>query len=207
MIRIGRMGIFRGVALFATCLALSAGTAAAAPITADSGIFSATPAPRASDYNEVRVGVSFDAVYTQHDFVPGAFVDGEVLFASPFPTHVDPLVDALLRPRPDLGITVSTTGGPSQIYAGLTWDIPLFGGFFLEAGAGGMVHNGDLDHPHGIHGPRLGSRVLFRESLGIGYSFDAHWNVIVMIDHSSDAGLTRRNDGITLAGATVGYRF
>jgi hypothetical protein len=203
----GRMSAFRGAAiLLAIGLACGAEAVRAAP-AAGPGDPSYLPTLTASDHNEVRVGASFDAVYTQHDFEPGAFIDGEFLFASPFPRHEGTFIDALLRPRPDVGVTISTTGGTSQAYAGLTWDFPLIGGFFLEASAGGMIHNGDLDHPHGVHGPRLGSRVLFRESLGLGYDINAHWNVMIMIDHGSDAGLTRRNDGITLAGATVGYRF
>ena len=56
-------------------------------------------------------------------------------------------------------------------------------------------------------GPLLGSRFLFRESIGLGYSFNAHWNVIVAIDHASNADLAKPNDGLTHVGATVGYRF
>ena len=162
---------------------------------------------RASDFNEVRGGATFFIESNSRSRENGVFVNGEVLLASPFPTWSDPLVDALLRPRPHLGTTIATAGGTSELYAGLTWDFPLVGGFFLDASFGGAWHDGDLNAVPGRRGPALGSRFLFRESVGLGYRFNAQWNVLVEIDHASNAGLASPNDGLTHAGVLVGYRF
>jgi hypothetical protein len=194
------------VAAFALCGALMAG---AAPASA--GQFMPDPpyqpATAAANYNEVRIGASFSAFGPSPARQSGAFIEGEVLLASPFPAHGSAWLDALLRPRPDLGVTVSTTGAASQIYAGLTWDFPLVGALYLDASAGGALHNGPLDQPPGVRGPRLGSRALFHLGLGLGYSFNAHWNALVTVEHSSNAGLAKHNDGINLVAAMVGYRF
>lgn len=59
-----------------------------------------------------------------------------------------------------------------------------------------------------ITGPELGCRVLFHEDLGPGYRFNAHWNVIAQIAHSSHANLCDGpNDGITRAGLQIGCKF
>lgn len=179
------------------CGALVAGAAGAQEI----------PPITASSLYEVRGGASWFIDANPRVRERDVFVNAEILFASPFPTHDSPFLDALLRPRPAIGTTVATAGGTSEVYAGLTWDFPLIGGFFLDASFGGTWHNGQLDMATGGHHPLLGTRFLFRESVGIGYSFNRHWNVIVGIDHASNANLGSYNDGLTHVGAVVGYRF
>ncbi len=78
--------------------------------------------------------------------------------------------------------------------------------FYVQASFGGTVHDGPLDDP----GFRLGCRLLFRESIGVGVSLGEHWNVLAAVDHSSHAGLCgddTGNAGLTHAGAYLGYRF
>ncbi|RWX22567.1 acyloxyacyl hydrolase [Rhizobium leguminosarum] len=77
---------------------------------------------------------------------------------------------------------------------------------FAEAGFGGVIHTGDLEGDD--DGPELGCRVLFHEYLGAGYRFNAHWNVMAQIAHSSHANLCDGpNDGMTRAGLQIGYKF
>jgi lipid A 3-O-deacylase len=137
----------------------------------------------------------------------GVFVSGEILFATPVPEFRNRFANALLRPRPHVGALASTEGGTSQIYAGLTWDLPITDRLFLEASFGGAVHNGETERRRVQTGPELGCPVSFRESVGIGVNLTPNWRVLASVDHSSHAGLCGVNDGLTHAGVSVGYRF
>ena len=92
-----------------------------------------------------------------------------------------------------------------QAYLGLNWHVPITEAFFAEIGAGGTVHNGNLDSGTG---PLLGCRFLFREHAALGVRVSETVNVMATIDHSSNANLCNGpNDGITHAGLAVGVRF
>src|SRR3546814_2695847 len=75
-------------------------------------------------------------------------------------------------PRPHIGTSVNTSGDTSQAYFGLTWGWDVFGPLFLEASLGGAVHNGETtsDEP-GVK--ELGCSIPFRESISVGYRFNA----------------------------------
>jgi hypothetical protein len=137
----------------------------------------------------------------------GVFLGGEILFATPFPAFRNRFANALFRPRPHVGALASTNGGTSQIYAGLTWDVPVTERLFLEATFGGAVHDGETERRPVQTGPELGCPVSFRESIGIGVRLTDNWRVLASVDHSSHAGLCGVNDGLTHAGVSVGYRF
>jgi len=78
--------------------------------------------------------------------------------------------------------------------------------FFAEAGFGGVIHTGDLEGDGDC--PELGCRVHFHEYLGAGYRFNAHWNIMAQIAHSSHANLCDGpNDGMTRARLQIGYKF
>ncbi|WP_028748419.1 acyloxyacyl hydrolase [Rhizobium mesoamericanum] len=112
----------------------------------------------------------------------------------------------LLRPRINLGTSIGTSEQATQIFAGLSWTANFNDKFFAEAGFGGVWHDGELEG--NTDGPNLGCRFLFRESLGAGYRFDQHWNVIAQVAHSSHANLCDGpNNGMTRAGIQVGYKF
>jgi len=156
-----------------------------------------------SIFDEVRLGLTTFRPNSNGN-EDGAFITGEVLF-KPF---VAPLgnryLDVLLRPRPDIGFSVSTEDGTNQLYGGVTWTVPLPSIFFLEGSFGGTIHDGPLhDEPLS-----LGCRVLFRESLGLGAEFGNHWRIVGGVDHASHANLCgNENDGLTHYGASIGYRF
>lgn len=108
-------------------------------------------------------------------------------------------------PYPHVGLSFNTQGATHQVYAGLTWQIPL-GLVFLEASFGGEVHDGPLK----VRTPTqkaLGSRFLFRESLAIGVNIFKNLTVSCLIDHSSNARLCQPNPGLTNFGFQIGYKF
>lgn len=124
----------------------------------------------------------------------GYNVNGEILFRP---------IAVLLGARPHLGGTYNFEGTTNKLYTGLTWDVPVGAGFFLEGSLGAALHDGGLDEPGKA---TYGCRVNFRESASVGYELDPHWRVMLMIDHMSNAGLCVKNRGLTNAGVRLGYR-
>lgn len=177
-------------------------------MAADASSPVAEPVQRAGLIDEVRFGGAFYVDEREEVREEGLFVTGELLFASPFRRFENPLLNALLQPRPHVGALVSTDGGTSQAYAGLTWHLPLWSRVFLEASFGGTVHDGLEARREGEIRPGLGCPVMFRESASIGVEVGARWRVLATIDHSSHASLCDgRNDGLTHVGLSAGYRF
>ncbi len=165
---------------------------------------------RAADgiIDELKVGVlDHDIGLGGHHKEPGADINGEVLFTSP------KVLDIIWAPRPHLGMNINTAGKTDQFYFGLTWRLLHFtqlftgsDGVYLNGSLGGAVHDGHLNDG-GSDDKQLGSRILFRESLEIGYEFVPRQNLSVFADHISDAGLTSHNQGITDLGVRYGYGF
>lgn len=163
--------------------------------------------------SELRGGI------LSHDFPLGGHhkeggIDGnfEVLFTSPA------ILEPILRPRPILGLSVNSAGKTSYGYGGLTWGVRfaprLFGDadpIFATGSLGGAAHNGSIDIrgnlPKAATNKSLGSTVLFREALELGYEFVPHNSISVVLDHISNARLAKRNEGITNLGMRYGIRF
>jgi lipid A 3-O-deacylase len=119
----------------------------------------------------------------------------------------------LFSPRPHLGLSVNSAGDTSQLYAGLTWSFTLLRGLFstrdslyLDASVGGAAHDGKLDGDLADR-KALGSRILFRESLELGYSFTPSQSISIMLDHVSNANLANRNEGLDNLGVRYGVKF
>lgn len=130
----------------------------------------------------------------------GIDLNGEVLFKSP------EFLQWVWAPRPHLGMDLNTSGDTSQAYLGLSWNFPIWEKFWFGFSLGAAVHNGKLDTDDSDR-KSLGSRVLFRESLELGYNVTDQLSVSVMLDHSSNAGLADRNEGLDNVGLRLGYRF
>src|SRR5260370_7380950 len=176
---------WRGGRLAAVCLVLSFGGAAQA--SAQNRIV-----------DEVKVGVMGDDVTLGGDQVEGgADIKGEVLFVSP------KFLDVIGAPRPHLGGWVNTSGNTDAAYFGLTWGLPIVKSIFGTADAltiygslGGALQDGYEDSaPPGRK--RLGSPVLFRESVELGYQITPIHSISVMVDHISNANLPRHNARVT----------
>jgi len=108
--------------------------------------------------------------------------------------------------RPNLGLSINTQGHTSKLYGGLLWELETKAGIFLDLGFGLAAHNGDLDTDQ-ENKKSLGSRVLFRIPVEIGYSISEHCQVSILYDHISNAYLADPNEGLDTLGLRFGYRF
>jgi lipid A 3-O-deacylase len=168
----------------------------------------AAAAAQAPILDEVKIGVlANDIAFLGRHVEAGTDVNFETLFTSP------DILKAIGSPRPDLGITINSAGETDRGYLGLTWGITLirsvFGsgdGIFLDGSLGGAAHTGYTNSPAPGR-KELGSPVLFRESVELGYQATARFSVSAFIEHMSNADLAPHNDGMTDAGARLGVKF
>ena len=105
----------------------------------------------------------------------------------------------------DVGIEVVFGGGISntvlgvdtnKIYTGFQFETPGLGLFFM-ASLGGGYKLTSLD---------LGSMVVFRAAVGVGYRFKKH-RVSIMFDHISNGDFNEYNPGLNVVGIRYGYRW
>jgi len=114
--------------------------------------------------------------------------------------------DAIFRPRPLIGFNINTTGNTSTLYFGMTFDWTVWDGVFVTLDVGGAVHNGKLS-TRALNRKELGSRILFREGLELGYRFLEHHAISFRFDHMSNARLASHNEGLDTLGIIYAYRF
>lgn len=179
----------------------------AAPFALALSIASA-PAEAQRLIDEIKIGgLAHDVGFLGHHVESSADLNLEMLFTSP------DLLGVIGSPRPHIGADINLSGNTSDGYFGLTWGITLIqnlfrsgDGIFANGSLGGAVHDGFLDTAPPDR-KRLGSRILFRESLELGYRFNPTISVSAILDHISNANLARRNAGVTNAGARFGFRF
>jgi lipid A 3-O-deacylase len=157
--------------------------------------------PAQAGLSEIRLGVfDHDISFLGHGKEGGADINGEVLFDSP------DFLKPIWAPRPHLGLSINTQGDTSQVYAGLTWTYEPIQKVFIDFSFGGSLNNGERDTTD-LDRKSLGSHVLFRESLSVGYRVDDHNSISVAFDHESNANLASRNEGLNNLGIRWGYRF
>ncbi len=162
---------------------------------------------RGGFFSEVRLGAAFWALDGRERIhEDGVFIQGQVFLDPVLRPFDNFLADVLLRPRPHLGTSISTAGETNQVFAGVTWTLPVGKVLFLEANFGATLHDRGLDEDF-EDGAQLGCHLLFREGAGVGVNLGPHWSIVASVDHSSNAGLCEDNDGLTHAGTSVGYRF
>ncbi|MGA8379969.1 MAG: acyloxyacyl hydrolase [Stellaceae bacterium] len=158
--------------------------------------------------NEVKIGVlANDIAFLGRHVEAGTDVNLELLFNSPA------LLKVIGSPRPDLGMTINSAGETQRGYAGLTWGVTLIhsllrpdDGIFLNGSLGGAYQDGYTNSP-APQRKELGSPVLFRESIELGYQATARLSLSAFIEHMSNADLAPHNDGMTDAGARIGIKF
>lgn len=153
-------------------------------------------------FDELRFG----AVTSLQNHEKGAA--GEVtLFFDPFSRDTaSGLWQSLARPRVHVGGEIGSASTNNQVFAGLSWTVDLTDKAFVEAGFGGVIHDGAINDQH-RNGPDLGCRALFREYAAAGYRINKTWSLLAQIEHASNADLCDPNDGMTRAGVMVGYKF
>jgi len=108
--------------------------------------------------------------------------------------------------RPHLGATWNTRGYTSKLYAGATWRLAADSGAFFELGLGAAVHDGELETTKKDQ-KELGSRLLFRIPIEVGFAFGEHHSLSLFFDHVSNAGLADENEGLDTLGLRYGHRF
>lgn len=168
-----------------------------------------SPMPAASEedsgiVSEIRLGVLVhDAAIISERVEPtGPDANFEILFESP------DFFKILWSPRPHFGVTLNPQGATSQAYLGLTWDWNATDLVFAEFSVGGSVHDGKLESLRaGPEEKPLGCRLLFRESLSLGYRLTDLHSLSVMVDHVSNGYLCDVNPGLDTVGLRWGYRF
>src|SRR6476661_10888221 len=149
----------------------------------------ATPLPAAAQLkivDEVKTGIlAHDVGFLGHHLEAGPDVNLEMLFTPP------DVLALIGSPRPHIGADINTAGKTSDGYFGLTWGIMLiqnlFGagdGIFANGSLGGALHDGNLDTAPPDR-KKLGSRILFRESLELGYQINPVISVSAILDHIS----------------------
>lgn len=153
--------------------------------------------------SEFRIGIA------HHD--SGVFgrnkEDGpDIALQARFQPFTGGLWDKIWRPRPHVGLNVNTRGDTSSVYAGLTWQWDFWSRAFVSFDFGAALHDGKLstDKPGR---KELGSRILFREALELGYRIDSHNTLSLRLDHMSNAKLADNNEGLDTVGLIYGYRF
>ena len=133
--------------------------------TASNSAFAAVPRKEKGLISEIRIG------FLAHDIGPfsrneedGFDGNFEILFRSPS------WLEKIWAPRPHIGLSVNSAGDTSQAYMGLTWEWRFWKNWFIAFSLGGSIHNGKKTTTR-IDRKELVSRVLFRESLELGYIF------------------------------------
>ena len=115
-------------------------------------------------------------------------------------------------PRPHIGATINMTGDTSQAYAGVTWDYKLPKRMFFNFSWGLAYHDGDKIHSATnvqTDKKELGSSILFREAVEIGWNFYGKDSISLRLDHISNAHLWGEgtNEGLDTFAVLYGYRF
>jgi lipid A 3-O-deacylase len=168
-------------------------------------------------YGELKFGVWAHDPKFLEGRESGVDINPEVIFASPVTddmlANMPPWLLWALQPRPTIGAAFNTAGDTDQFYAGATWSWMLlhnlinpgdginFSFFFGPGGNDGIIHHGTATRK------ALGSHILFRESIELGYQINPTWEISVYLDHISNGGLAKENQSINDLGARIGFRF
>lgn len=109
--------------------------------------------------------------------------------------------------RPVIGATINFEGYTSKAYGGVRWqwERPASSTFFA-LGLGIAIHDGST-FTNDPEVKQLGRRVLFHDSIELGYRLDAHRSVSLYFEHISNASTAAKNQGLDTIGLRYGYRF
>jgi len=102
---------------------------------------------------------------------------------------------------------INTNGDTTFGYGGFTWEWNVTKRFYVDfflgiAGHDGFLHNAPPDRRE------LGSRLLFREAIELGWRITDRHSLSVMWDHYSNAGwIDKKNQGNDNMGVRYSYRY
>ena len=153
--------------------------------------------------SEVRLGYAFhDAGVFGREKEDGEDVNAEIVFVSP------DFLEILWSPRPHIGVHINNAGDTSQLYGGLTWDWWFWDNVFVLFHFGLSGHNGETAAPGRVDKEELGTEVLFREGLELGWNFYKKDSISVFLDHVSQGNFFNdENEGLDTFGLRYSYRF
>lgn len=168
-------------------------------------------------YNEFRFGILDHDAHFLGGKEKGVDINPELNWQSPvsdaWAATVPPWIRWAVQPRPTIGGEINTSGYTNQAYIGANWawrlasnvlmpgDGIILGYFFGPGFNDGKISSARPDRKS------LGSHVLFREALDLGYEFVPGWQISAFVDHVSNGGLAKQNQSINDVGARLGVRF
>ena len=168
-------------------------------------------------YGEVKFGVlAHDAGFLggkEH----GVDLNPELIMPSPvtdaWAASLPGYLRWMVQPRPTFGVEANTSHYTNQFYFGTTWTWQLCSNVFQPGDGitGGIFFGGSLNDGEIVSNKpdrkNLGSHLLFREALELGYRINPVWQISAFVDHVSNAGFARYNQSINDVGARLGIRF
>ncbi len=122
-------------------------------------------------------------------------------------------------PQPYVMASVNTAGATSFGGLGFEWRWEFADGWAVEPGLGYIVHDGEALNPFANGTPeaaafaeqhvQLGSRDLFRTSLGLTRDFEGPWEAEIFFSHLSHGQILGegRNQGMDQLGVRLGRQF
>lgn len=161
------------------------------------------PSAAYSPVREMRAGLAIhdvDRLWSQSSKEKGPDIIGEVVF------NYALLSFHSITAYPNLGFSLNTQGDTSKFYGGFLLQWEPASRFFLSTGFGLALHNGKRDTDEADR-KSLGSQVLFRIPIEIGYIINRHHRIVLAFDHISNAHLASPNEGLDTLGLVYGYVF
>ena len=152
---------------------------------------------------EIRVGLEahdVDGLWSGESKEKGSDLCAEVIFNH----SLFHLLSATAYPN--VGASLNTRGDTSKVYGGFLLQWEPASAFFFSTGLGLALHDGKRD-TDSANRKSLGSRVLFRIPIEIGYAVNQRHRFVLAFDHVSNADLTSPNEGMDTLGLVYGYRF
>lgn len=187
----------------------------AAGVAAFGAMMAAAPQAQAG-IDEIHVGVMAHNICVTDcknaDKEDGPNVEFQVSFDSPG------FLSWAGSPQPYVMASVNTAGDTSFGGVGLEWRWDFAEGWALEPGVGYVVHDGALENEY-AGGPQqeafardhllLGSRDLFRTSIGITRDFEGPLEAQLFFEHLSHGQIlgSGHNQGVDQLGIRIGYQF
>ena len=107
---------------------------------------------------------------------------------------------------PNMGLTINTRGDTSKVFGGFRLEWQPLAPLTVSTGLGIALHSGKRDTDLADR-KSLGSQVLFRVPIEIGWGFNLHHRLTLVFDHISNAYLFSPNEGMDTLGLMYGYRF
>ena len=168
-------------------------------------------------YSEFRFGILDHDARFLGGKEKGVDINPEVNWQSPvsdaWAATVPPWIRWAVQPRPTIGGEINTSGYTNQAYIGANWAWRLASNVFLPSDGiilgyffGPGFNDGKISSTRPDR-KSLGSHVLFREALDLGYEFMPGWQISAFVDHVSNGGLAKQNQSINDVGARLGVRF